>query len=73
MGAGPADHDDRRVSKVAILMTDGQFNTAFAGGQVVFIADQIEPFVYAQLMTTNHKQSELPGDKDQPEPSDDAF
>ena len=33
MGAGPADHDRRRVAKVAILMTDGQFNTAFAGVQ----------------------------------------
>ena len=51
----------------------GGVNSAFAGGQVVFIADQIEPFVYAQLMTSNHKQSELPGDKTEPEPSDDAF
>jgi Flp pilus assembly protein TadG len=31
MGAGPADHNEKKVSKVAILMTDGQFNTAFAG------------------------------------------
>lgn len=31
LGAGPANHDVRRVSKVAILMSDGQFNTAFAG------------------------------------------
>jgi hypothetical protein len=31
MGAGPADHDRKKVAKVAILMTDGQFNTAFAG------------------------------------------
>ena len=31
MGAGPADHDKKKVAKVAILMTDGQFNTAFAG------------------------------------------
>lgn len=51
----------------------GGVNSAFAGGQVVFITDQIEPFVYAQLMTSNHKQSELPGDKTEPEPSDDAF
>ena len=30
-GAGPANHDENKVAKVAILMTDGQFNTAFAG------------------------------------------
>lgn len=29
LGAGPADHNPREVSKVAILMTDGAFNTAF--------------------------------------------
>lgn len=31
MGDGPADYDKKKVAKVAILMTDGQFNTAFAG------------------------------------------
>jgi Flp pilus assembly protein TadG len=31
MGDGPADHNTKKVAKVAILMTDGQFNTAFAG------------------------------------------
>lgn len=31
LGTGPIEYDSRRVSKVAILMTDGQFNTAFAG------------------------------------------
>ena len=52
-------------------------NSAFAGGQVAFITDQIEPRVYAQLMTSNHKQSELGTapdyEKNLPEPSDDAF
>ncbi|MER8826142.1 pilus assembly protein [Mesorhizobium sp. M0938] len=33
LGAGPANFDSRRVAKVAILMTDGQFNTAFAKGR----------------------------------------
>ncbi len=32
LGAGPADADPRDVGKIAILMTDGQFNTVFAGG-----------------------------------------
>jgi Flp pilus assembly protein TadG len=31
MGEGPADHNPKKVAKFAILMTDGQFNTAFAG------------------------------------------
>ena len=31
MGDGAAKFDPRKVAKVAILMTDGQFNTAFAG------------------------------------------
>lgn len=33
LGAGPANFDVKKVAKVAILMTDGQFNTAFAGGR----------------------------------------
>ncbi|MER9654017.1 pilus assembly protein [Mesorhizobium sp. M0152] len=33
LGAGPANFDVKKVGKVAILMTDGQFNTAFAGGR----------------------------------------
>lgn len=31
LGDGPADYNASKVAKVAILMTDGQFNTAFAG------------------------------------------
>jgi prepilin-type N-terminal cleavage/methylation domain-containing protein len=42
----------------------GGVNVAFVAGQVVFISDQIDPFVYAQLMTSNHKSSEL-GQKSQ--------
>jgi Flp pilus assembly protein TadG len=32
LGSGPADADPQDVGKIAILMTDGQFNTVFAGG-----------------------------------------
>lgn len=31
LGPGPADHDPDKIAKIAILMTDGEFNTAFAG------------------------------------------
>jgi len=31
LGAGPADYAPNKTVKVAILMTDGQFNTAYAG------------------------------------------
>ena len=33
LGAGPADFNQNKVAKIAILMTDGQFNTAFAGAR----------------------------------------
>ncbi len=53
-------------------------NVAFMGGQVVFVADQIDAFVYAQLMTSNQKRSDLMnGDKilerELAAPSDDAY
>jgi Flp pilus assembly protein TadG len=31
LGSGPSDNNAKKIAKVAILMTDGQFNTAFAG------------------------------------------
>jgi prepilin-type processing-associated H-X9-DG protein len=34
-------------------------NVAFVGGAVRFISDQIEPRVYAQLMTSNRNKSDL--------------
>ena len=37
----------------------GGANMAFCGGQVVFIADSIDPLVYAQLMTPNRNRSTL--------------
>lgn len=30
-GSGPAEYSDRKAKKIAVLMTDGLFNTAFAG------------------------------------------
>jgi len=57
----------------------GGINVSFVGGQVVLIADQIDPFVYAQLMTSNQKKSNLwNGDqsaqeRDLPGPPDDAY
>ena len=42
LGDGPSDHDSRRISKVAILMTDGQFNTAYAGVNDKFNAPGFE-------------------------------
>ncbi|QDT71462.1 DUF1559 family PulG-like putative transporter [Lacipirellula limnantheis] len=56
----------------------GGVNAAFVAGQVAYVSDQIDPLVYAQLMTSNHKQSELGIKADGyesmlPEPSDDAY
>jgi len=56
----------------------GGVQTAFVGGQVQFISDQIGNLVYAQLMTSNHKRSNLQNaagiyEKDLTQPSDDAY
>jgi prepilin-type N-terminal cleavage/methylation domain-containing protein/prepilin-type processing-associated H-X9-DG protein len=72
----PANDQNQRPG-IPSSFHSGGVNVAFMGGQVAFVADQIEPRVYAQLMTSNHKQSEL-GDapdyeRNLPEPSDDAF
>lgn len=52
----------------------GGVNVAFCGGSLRFISDQIEPFVYAQLMTSNSKKSDLlfngNPEAGQPQPSD---
>jgi prepilin-type N-terminal cleavage/methylation domain-containing protein/prepilin-type processing-associated H-X9-DG protein len=37
----------------------GGVNVAFVGGSVQYVADSIEPRVYAQLMTSNRNQSDL--------------
>ena len=37
----------------------GGVNIAFCDGRVVFVTDEITPTVYAQLMTTNRKGSDL--------------
>jgi prepilin-type N-terminal cleavage/methylation domain-containing protein len=57
----------------------GGINVAFVGGQTVFVGDQIDNLVYAQLMTSNHKRSDLKDaadnlfDKDLDQPGDDAY
>jgi prepilin-type processing-associated H-X9-DG protein len=37
----------------------GGVNVAFVGGVVKFVRDEIEPQVYAQLMTSNRRMSDL--------------
>ena len=44
---------------IASSFHPGGVNAAFVGSQVSFITDQVDPFVFAQLMTSNRKQSEL--------------
>ncbi len=52
-------------------------NVAFVGGQVLFISDRINPLVWAQLMTTNYKLSDLKlhgkYDRDLPQPDADDY
>lgn len=35
LGDGAANYDNKKTAKVAILMTDGEFNTAFTGGSPI--------------------------------------
>ncbi len=60
----------------------GGVQAAFVAGQVQFVSDQIDNLVYAQLMTSNHKRSDLwitdvsnplNFDKNLPQPNDDSF
>jgi prepilin-type processing-associated H-X9-DG protein len=52
-------------------------NVAFVGGQVVFLSEKIDPVVFAQLMTSNSKQSDLVvngrADRDLPKPGADDY
>jgi prepilin-type N-terminal cleavage/methylation domain-containing protein len=71
--AAAAANDTRPRPGLPSSNHPGGVNAAFLAGQVALINDQIDPFVYAQLMTSNHKQSDLPTDANSTEPSDDAF
>jgi prepilin-type N-terminal cleavage/methylation domain-containing protein/prepilin-type processing-associated H-X9-DG protein len=56
----------------------GGVNVAFAGGQVEFLRENIEPLVYAQLMTSNSKKSKLTdasgkAERLLPQPNDDQY
>ncbi|HYO24474.1 MAG TPA: DUF1559 domain-containing protein, partial [Lacipirellulaceae bacterium] len=46
----------------------GGVNVAYVDKHVSLLSDQVDPFVFAQLMTSNHRQSNLQGDKDAPAP-----
>jgi prepilin-type processing-associated H-X9-DG protein len=56
----------------------GGVNMAFCGGAVKFVSEEISPTVYAQLMTTNRKGSDLKDvdgklERKLKQPSDDEF
>jgi prepilin-type N-terminal cleavage/methylation domain-containing protein/prepilin-type processing-associated H-X9-DG protein len=69
----PGDADT--FQRVGMLSSNhsGGVNATFIDGHVVFLNDQVDPFVFAQICTSNHKQSDLPGDAGQPEPADGSF
>jgi prepilin-type N-terminal cleavage/methylation domain-containing protein len=47
----------------------GGVNVAYMDKHVALLDDQIDPFVFAQLMTSNHKLSSLPDDGRAPPPT----
>ncbi len=56
LGSGPADHNAKKVNKVAILMTDGQFNTAFAGVSSNIHSQGTKSRSYAESICANMKK-----------------
>lgn len=74
-GGTPSDSPSAPMPRVGLPSSNhsGLVNVAFVGGNVSSISDQIDPFVYAQLMTSNHKQSGLPGDDTQPAPAEGSY
>ncbi|BBO30946.1 DUF1559 domain-containing protein [Lacipirellula parvula] len=62
---------------VASSFHPGGVNVAFVGGAVLFLSDRISPIVYAQLMTSNRKLSDLAyggkHDRDMPTPGPDDY
>lgn len=55
----------------------GGVNAVFVDGHIIFLLDSIEPRVYAQLMTSNRKRSDLLAggvtDKNLPQPAADEY
>ncbi|MEW9834272.1 hypothetical protein [Mesorhizobium marinum] len=59
LGDGPADADPRNVAKIAILMTDGEFNTAHAdvvGDKTVVRKQNAKSRSYAEALCDNMKK-----------------
>jgi hypothetical protein len=75
--AAPAEPPVLPRPGIASSFHPGGVNVAFVGSQVSFLNDQVDPFVFAQLMTSNRKQSSLgtaPNyETNAPEPEDGSF
>jgi prepilin-type processing-associated H-X9-DG protein len=75
----PANHVGEKSPNAAIPSSNhpGGVNVAFVGGQVILLSERISPTVYAQLMTINHKLSDLEvndvKDRDLPMPDADDY
>jgi prepilin-type N-terminal cleavage/methylation domain-containing protein/prepilin-type processing-associated H-X9-DG protein len=69
----PGDADLFQRAGILSSNHPGGVNATFIDGHVVFLNDQVDPFVFAQLCTSNHKQSNLPGDAQATEPADGSF
>jgi Flp pilus assembly protein TadG len=63
MGSGPADYNPKKTTKVAILMTDGVFNTAFAGISDWRVRDEVpskqKSPAYAKSLCKNMKADDI--------------
>lgn len=78
----PTTTEEQPRPGIASSFHPGGVNATFVGSQVSFITDQVDPVVFAQLMTSNRKQSELlfatpPNgsdyEDDDPDPADGSY
>jgi prepilin-type N-terminal cleavage/methylation domain-containing protein/prepilin-type processing-associated H-X9-DG protein len=75
--------DQRQRAGILSSNHSGGVNACFVDGHVVFLNDQMDAVVNGQLMTSNHKASDLeypgpgtngdPLERDNPEPADGSF
>jgi prepilin-type N-terminal cleavage/methylation domain-containing protein/prepilin-type processing-associated H-X9-DG protein len=74
---GTAVNDLKQRPGIASSNHSGGVNAGFIDGHVIFLSDQVEPFVFAQLMTSNHKQSDLGNapefESQEPAPTDGTY
>ena len=70
---GDPQNPDISRPGIASSAHSGGVNAGFVDGHVDFINDQVDPFIFAQLCTSNRKLSDLPQDKTSTDPNEEQY